>query len=216
MMKKRKQKGIFTTVIIYSVAVCFVSTLIALASGMFLYNVTFFMSEKNANQKKEFETSKKVLDTVDGQYVARFDANGSEAIKTKLAQQGLTSLLDSIHIRVLYGYDEIDRIVANQSTGPKTLSVVNPKGYNWPTIRLVSMMYTTTKCTTMVEFSGGENKSEQRRQIWKWEYKNGKWLPLAFSNYFIAKDVQISKQGISFVLSPRHDTKLAKVFVLNK
>jgi hypothetical protein len=216
-MKKNKGKrGIFTIVVLYSIAVCVVSTLIAVASGVFLYGVSTYLTEQNFSQKKEFDASKVVLDTVDERYVEQFNANKTEELKTKLAQQGLTSLLDTAHIHVLYGYDEIENILANQTSEPKGVAVANPKGYNWPGIRLISMVYDTSKCTTMVEFTGGDNKDEQKRQVWKWEHKGGKWIPLAFSNYFVPNDVEISRQGISFMLSPKHDTKLAKLFVLKK
>ena len=215
MRNKNKKRGIFAASILCSLAVCVVGTLIAVASGMFLYNVSVFLSEKNLAQKKEFETSKSVLDTVNEQYLAQFVPSKADDLKLKLAQLGLTALLETSHIRILYGYDELERILANQASEPQT-PTTNPKVYNWPGIRLVRMMYNTTACTTMIEFSGGENKSEQRRQIWRWEYKDGKWIPLAFSDYFIPPDVEINKQGISFMLSPRHDTKLTKLFVLKK
>jgi hypothetical protein len=215
-MKKVKNRGIFTTVILYSVAACVVSMFVAAGSGIFLYAVSTYFSEQNINQKAEFEKSRKILDTVNDQYIARFKAENVNDLKTKLAQLGFTVLLDTPHIHILYGYDEIDRISTNQASGPKNQIVSDPKGYNWPGIRLVSMMYDVSVCTTMVEFNGGENKSEQRRQIWKWERKGDKWVPLSFSKYFVASDVEISKQGISFILAPKHDTKLTKLFVLKK
>jgi hypothetical protein len=215
-MKKHRKQGIFTVVVLYSVVACVISSSIAIGSGIFLYDVDVLLSEQNLNQQKEFGTSKNVLDTVDAQYIARFDADKTDSLKTKLAQQGFTSLLDTSHIRALYGYDEIDRILANQTVEPKNVTAVSPKGYNWPVIRLVSMMYNATICTTMIEFSGGENKSEQRRQIWKWEHKNGEWVPISFSKYFIPSAVEITKQGVSFMLSPRNNTKLTKLFVLKK
>jgi hypothetical protein len=215
-MKKNKIRGIFTTVLLYSIAVCAVSLLIAIGCGFFLYSVSPYLSEQNLSQKAEFEKFKKVLDSVDAQYIARFDPENEKDLKMKLAQQGLTVLLDTPQIHILYGYDEIDRITANQISDPKSTAVLNPKGYSWPIIRLVSMMYDTSVCTTMIEFSGGENKNEQKRQIWKWERKGEKWIPLSFSNYFVASDVEISKQGISFILAPKHDTKLTKLFVLKK
>ena len=215
MAKKNKKRGIFTATILYSLVVCAVSATVTAACGMFLYDVSVYLSEKNLAQKKEFEASKSVLDTVNDQYIARFDALKTEKLAPRLSQLGLTALLDTSHIRILYGYDELERILANQASTPKP-ATVNPKGYNWPGIRLLSMMYNTSTCTTMIEFSGGENKSEQRRQVWRWEHKDGKWTPISFSGYFVPSDVEINKQGISFVLSPKHDTKLAKLFVLKK
>jgi hypothetical protein len=215
-MRKIKKRGIFVTVMLYSIVVCVFSTLAGVASGIFFYVVETSLSQQNVVQRTEFEGSKKVLDTVDSQYIARFEPGRTEEIKKKLAQQVLTALLDTSQIRVLYGYDQIERILANQLAGGQDLAAATPKVYNWPVIRLVSMMYNSTTCTTMVEFKGGENRNEQKQQVWKWEYKGGKWVPLSFSDYFVPSDVEISRQGISFVLSPKHDTKLTKLFVLNK
>jgi hypothetical protein len=201
---------------IYSVVVCVLSTLAGAAAGMFLYVAETSLSEQNVALRTEFDGSKKVLDTVDSEYIARFEPGRTEEIKRNLAQQALTALLDTSQLRVLYGYDQIERILANQSAGEQNVAVVNPKAYNWPVIRLISMMYNSTACTTMVEFTGGENKNEQKRQVWKWEYKGGKWVPFSFSDYFIPSDVEISRQGISFVLAPKHDMKLTKLFVLKK
>jgi hypothetical protein len=160
--------------------------------------------------------SRSVLDGVDAYYLARFEAPEAEDLKKKLARQGFTALLDAIHIRVLYGYDEIERIAANRTSDPKGSPVFGSKEYNWPIINLISMVYDSKTCTTMVELTGGENPSEQRRQVWKWEHRDGKWIPLAFSEHFVPGDVEIGKQGISFILSPKRDTKLTKLFVLKK
>jgi hypothetical protein len=220
MKKIKTNRGIFTSVILYSVAACVLSTLIAAGCGVFLYIPNTYLSERNTAQKTEFEKSKKVLDTVDAKYPVRFEPVRADDLKTKLAQQGFTVLLDtpqpgSPQIHVLYGYSEIARIIANQASGAP-MPVLDPKGYNWPTIRLVSMMYGSPICTTMVELSGGENKSEQKRQVWKWERKGEEWVPLSFSGYFVPRDVEISKEAISFILSPKNDTKLTKLFVLKK
>jgi hypothetical protein len=171
---------------------------------------------QNLNQGKKFGTSRSVLDGVDAQYIAQFEAPATEDLKTKLARQGFTALLDTLHIRVLYWYDEIEQIIANRTSDPKGISVFGTKEYNWPAIQLISMVYDTKTCTTMVELTGGENPSEQRRQVWKWEHRGGKWISLTFSEYFVPGDVEISKQGISFILSPKRDTKLTKLYVLKK
>jgi hypothetical protein len=215
-MRKSKKRGIFTVVLLYSLAVCVLSAAAAVGCGMLLYKVSAYLGERNAQQKKEFDTHKNTLAAVDAQYAARFEPLRPEALKTKLAQRGFTALLDPAQIEILYGYDEIRRILANQASEPKPLAAANPKSYNWPAIHPVSMVYDTSTCTTMVEFAGGENKNEQKRQVWKWTRRDGKWIPLSFSGYFVANDVEISKQGISFILSPKHDTTLAKLFVLKK
>jgi hypothetical protein len=214
-MKKRKEKNVFVTAALYIVAVCVLSVIIGVAFGIFFYDVSPALSNRNVQQKKDFETSKRVLDLIDAEYAAKFETEDEARVKMRLARQGLTALLEAKQIHTLYGYDEIEHILANRASETRPV-VVNAKSYNWPTIRLISMMYDASMCTTMVEFSGGEVTNEQRRQVWKWVRKDGKWIPTSFSNYFAASDIEISKQGISFMLSVKNDPKLSKLFVLKK
>jgi hypothetical protein len=66
----------------------------------------------------------------------------------------------------------------------------------------------------MVELSGGGLSRKQ--EIWRWTRSQNGWQANSFIEGFTAKDVEVSKEGISFYLSPKHSPQLSNLYVLKR
>ncbi|GHV42594.1 hypothetical protein FACS1894187_24930 [Synergistales bacterium] len=220
----KKKKELLTSIAKISFVLCLLITTISACWGGFFYPVNISTAEKNKKQQTDFTASKRVLDTVNDKFIERFDSVAGPLLKTRLAQSGYVALIDkSVQISLLYGYTDLQNIVSNKINNPTVATVTNPKKFNWPTVKLISFVFDSNsvinKCTAMVEISGGEIPIKQKRKMWRFtKTEDGKWKSAGEvqTSEYTARDVEITKQGISFALSPRNDSKLTKVFVLNK
>jgi hypothetical protein len=215
MSKKKNKEGLFLSITKKTALLCLLSVIAGASCAVFFYRPILLFSEKNRKQQEEFTASKRALDGVDLQFASRFAPIEADALKTKLAQQGFTSLIDKKQIELLYGYAAIEHILANRASDAGPV-VSNPQKYNWPVIKLTSFILDTNKCTTMVLFS--EEGRRQKQEIWRWtKHKNGWQANLdSFAEGYAAKDVEVSKEGISFILYPKRDPQLTNLYVLKK
>jgi hypothetical protein len=212
--KKKDKESIFLSITNQAALQCLLSVVAGASCAIFFYRPDLTFSERNRKQQEEFAASKRALDSVTLQFASRFTPIEESTLKTKLAQQGYTALLDKTQIESLYGYAEIERILANKpaEAGPV---VLDSQKYSWPVIKLTSFVLNADKCTTMVEFSGGDRG--QKQNIWRWvKAKNGRWQANSFAEGYTAKDIEVSKEGISFYLSPKNNPQLSNLYVLKK
>jgi hypothetical protein len=212
-IRKEKEIGIFASITQKVTLLCLLSVTVGVSCAMFFYQPVFTFSEQNGRQQEDFAASKRVLDAVDIQFASRFAPIKEETLKTKLAQQGYTALFDKTQIESLYGYAALEKILANKASEIETVAA-DPQKYNWPAIKLTSFVLNADKCTAMVEFSG-ENIG-RKQEIWRWTKSKNGWQNNSFAKGYTAKDVEISKEGISFYLSPLNNPKLSNLYVLKK
>lgn len=214
MKKKDDSEKIFAPLKKTALLLCFMSVLAGVCCALILYEIDVSASDINDNQQSEFVISKRAVDNITPKFASKFTPTDISTIKMKLAQSGHTVLLDKAQLDTLYGYSEIEGILANKTIDVKE-AAIDPKKYNWPTIRLVSFIFNTNKCTTLVDFS--EGTGGQKSQVWRWERaKNGEWQSESIPGDYVAKDVEVTKQGISFMLSPKNNPNLSNLYVLKK
>jgi hypothetical protein len=213
MNREKTQERISLSITKQAALLCLSSALAGASCAIFLYRPDFTFSERNRKQQEEFAASKRVLDGINPQFTARFAPTDENALKTKLAQQGYTALLDKTQIESLYGYAEIERILANKPAEAGS-AVLDSQKYSWPVIKLTSFVLNADKCTTMVEFSGGDHG--QKQNIWRWVKSKNGWQADSFAEGYTAKDIEVGKEGISFYLSPKHSPQLSNLYVLKK
>jgi hypothetical protein len=214
--KTKKQEGLFRSIANKALLLCFLSALIGIGCASFFFQTSVVRSEKNRAQQASFSASKRVLDNIDLQFASRFTPIDANMLKTKLAQKGYVALIEESQIETLYGYTEIEHILANK-TEPKS-SVVDPQKHTWPSVKLISFVLDSEKCTMMVEFFEKDEKLRgTQKQIWRWvKNKNGQWQSSSFAEGYTARDIELNKEGISFILSPKNNPRLSNLYVLKK
>jgi hypothetical protein len=212
MKKIITKEGIFLSITKKALLLCLLSVVIGISGAMFFYQADFTFSDQNRKQQEAFAASKRTLDNVNLQFASRFAPIEEDALKTKLAQRGYTALFDKAQIESLYGYAEIEHILANKATDAPAVS--DPQKYNWPVIKLTSFVLNADKCTAMVDFSGG--KRGRRQEIWRWTKSKKGWQVNSFAEGYEIKDIEVNKEGISFYLSPKHSPQLSQLYVLKK
>lgn len=192
-----------------------IAALLGISSGIgtafVLHQPDVKLKNQNEIDGNNFDTAKQVIDKVNGAFVAKFTATTD--LNAKMAQRGHLALIDKPETQKLFGYKELERIITT-----KTIDISNSattKRHVFPEIKLAVLVFAPegNSCTTLVKYSAdGRTQS----LLWKWQRKNrtDEWKTDSLPSNYSANDVEISRDGISFVLVSKETLNSSPVYVL--
>lgn len=196
-----------------SIILAIASLIAGIGAALVMSATDLSLRDKNSNDIEKFDVARRTLDEADKSLASKFTVHSKETVDTRMAQRGHLALLDVNQTQQVFGYKELERIAVTKTVDGLTENV---QKHVFPNISLTGFVFSPegNSCTTLVRYSVNGNNSQS--MMWKWERKNEseEWKTDSLPNNYSAKDVEISREGISFTLESKETLTSSPVYVL--